>query len=152
MVITYESIKPLIKSESLEGGNQMKVSFQAEGMAAPIQAVGMMMADQDEMMKNVKKQAVKQGIMSSIISSASSFLGGLIGGVGGRAASSAASTAAYSMTSSSSMGQDMMNAKDTPENRQKAVVAAFQTVQTYFEYDSTNGTWKGKDMSKVAQG
>jgi hypothetical protein len=148
MVITYESIQPLIKSEQLVGGNQMQVSFQAEGMAAPIQAVGMMMVDQQEMMKNVQKQAVKQSVISSIISAVSRLLGGLIGGTGGRLASSAASSAAYSMTSSS-MNQGMMNAKDTPENRQKAVIAAFQTVQQFFEYDPTQATWKGKDMSKV---
>ncbi len=151
MVITYESLKPLIKSENLVNGNQMQVSFQAEGMAAPIQAVGMMMADQDEMMKNVKKQAVKQSVFSTIISSVSRLLGGLIGGTGGRMASSAASSAAHSMTSSS-MGQEMMNAKDTPENRQKAVVAAFQSVQQFFEYDPASANWKGKDMSQVQQG
>lgn len=151
MIITYESIQPLIKSENLVQGNQMHVSFQAEGMAAPIQGVGMMMADQSEMMKNVQKQAVKQSIVSSIVSGLARFLGGLIGGTGGRIASSAASTAAYTMTSSS-MGQGAMNAKDTPENRQKAVVAAFQTIQTYFEYDPASATWKGKDMSKMQQG
>lgn len=148
MIVTYESIQPLIKNENLVGGNQLHVSFQAEGMAAPIQAVGMMMADQEEMMSNVKKQAVKQGIISSIISGLSRFLGSFIGGIGGSVASSAASTAAYSMTSSS-MGQGMMNAKDTPENRQKAAVAAFQTIQTYFEYDAANGVWKGKKLGET---
>lgn len=146
MIVTYESIKPLIKNENLVGGNQLHVSFQAEGMAAPIQGVGVMMADQDEMMKNVRNQAIKQGIFSSIISALSRLLGGLIGGVGGSIASSTASTVAYSATSSS-MGQVAMNAKDTPENRQKAAVAAFQTVQTYFEYDAPNGVWKGKNVS-----
>lgn len=148
MLITYDSIKPLIKKEDLVNGNQLNVSFQAEGMSAPIQAVGMMMADQADMMKNVQKQAVKQGIISSIISGVSRLLGGLIGGVGGSVASSAASTVAYSVTSSS-MGAGMMNAPDTPENRQKAAVAAFQTVQMYFEYDAINALWKGKDMSQI---
>ncbi|MCB9187673.1 MAG: hypothetical protein H6600_07930 [Flavobacteriales bacterium] len=146
MQITYESIKPLIQSENLVGGNQMQVTFLAVGMAAPIQAIGMMVADQDEMMKNVTKQAVKQGVFSSIISAISRLLGGLIGGVGGSIASSTASTVGHSMTSNS-MGANMMNAKDTPENRQKAVVAAFQTVQAYFEYDAVNGDWKAKSMS-----
>ena len=53
MIVTYESIKPLIISEDLVEGNQLHVSFQAEGMAAPIKAVGMMMASQEEMTKNV---------------------------------------------------------------------------------------------------
>lgn len=145
MIVTYESIKPLIKNENLVGGNQLHVSFQSEHMAAPIQSVGMMMADQDEMMKNVRNQAIKQGIFSSIISGLSRLLGGLIGGVGGSIASSTASTVGYSMTSGSG---NMMDAKDTPENRQKAAVAAFQSVQTYFEYDVHTGFWKGKDMSK----
>lgn len=144
MIVTYESIQPLIKNENLVGGNQLHVSFQAEGMATPIQAVGMMMADQDEMMKNVQKQAIKQGIFSSIISGLSRVLGGLIGGVGGSIASSTASTVGYSMTSG--MSQGAMNAKDTPENRQKAAVAAFQTIQMYFEYDAPNGIWKGKNL------
>lgn len=144
MIVTYTSIKPLITKEELVGGSQLYVTFHADGMAAPIQAVGMMMADQQDMMKNVQKQAVKQGFISIIISTISRVLGSLIGGVGGSVASSAASTVGYGMTSGSMNSQSIMSAKDTPENREKAAVAAFQTIQQFFEYDAASGLWKGK--------
>ncbi len=143
MEIKYEHIKPIIVSETLEG-SQMKVKFKALGQDEPIETVGMMLADQDEMMKSMKKNMVKQGAISIAISSIGTVLRNLIGGVGGSVASSAVSTAGSTVAMSANDPSKMMQAKDTPENRQKAVLSAFQSVQNFYEWDPNANVWKYK--------
>lgn len=145
MEYTYDQIKPLIHSESFTG-QQMVVLFHAENLHQPIQGIGMMIPDQSQMMKSVGKSAVKRSIFSSIISSVSRLLGGAIGGVGGSIASSAASSVGYAAVNNQAMG-DMMKVDDTPENRQKAVLMAFDSVKSFFEWDDSSKSWKGKDFN-----
>ena len=40
-----------------------------------------------------------------------------------------------------------MKVKDTPENRQKAVVSAFESVAAFYEYDSSANRWSAKEMT-----
>ena len=146
MGYTYEQIKPLIKKEELEG-QQMKVSFQAIGQDRAIDAIGVMIPDQGDMMKGVAKSAVKQGIFSAIIGSVSRLIGGSIGGVAGNVARTATSQVGYVAARSANDTSNMMQVKDTPENRQKAVVSAFESVATFYEYDAGANKWSAKDMS-----
>jgi len=146
MEYTYEQIKPLIKKEELEG-QQMKVSFQAIGQDTAIDSIGVMIPEKSDMMKSVAKSAVKQGIFSAIIRSVSGLLGGAIGGTAGSVARSATSQVGYAATRSTNSTADIMNVKDTPENRQKAVVSAFNSVASFYEYDSSANKWSAKNMT-----
>jgi len=145
MSYTYEQIKPIIEKEELDG-HQMKVSFRATGQDTAIESVGVMMADQKEIMKNAGKSAVKQSLFSSAIRWVSGLVGGAVGGAAGSAAYSATSSVGHAASRSQTSG-NMAQAKDTPENRQKAVVAAFQSVASFYEFDSETNAWKAKDMS-----
>jgi len=146
MGYTYEQIRPLIKKEELEG-QQMKVSFQAIDQEAPIDAIGVMIPEKSDMMKNVAKSAVKQSIFSTIIRSISGLVGGAIGGAAGSAARSATSQVGYAAARSTNDSSSMMQVKDTPENRQKAVVSAFESVAAFYEYDASANKWNAKNMT-----
>lgn len=146
MEITYEQIQALIKSEDLKG-QQLHVTFQSSDQENPIAAVGMMLPDQDQIMKNVGKSAVKQGLIATIISSISRLLGGAIGGTGGSIASSATSTMGHAVASSKMDPMaGVMDVKDTLENRKKAALLAFQSVQSFYKWDETQNTWKSLDL------
>lgn len=141
MEITYEKLKSIIVSESVDG-QMVNVSFHAEGLSAPIQTMGYIMPDQDEIMKNVAKMAAMNAGKSAAISGAASLLGNAIGGVGGSVARNAASTAGHELTSG--MGQvDVTKTDITPEKVQQAIVQAFQGVMMYFQWDDASQSWKG---------
>ena len=147
MEIKYEHISPIVHSSNLVG-SQMNVEFKSQDQETPIAAVGMMLADQDEMMKGVKKTMVKQGIIGIIVSSIGRLVGGLVGGgVGGSAAHSAVSLAGSTVTQSQMDPSKMLQAKDTPENREKAILQAFQSVQSFYEWDAVNSIWNAKPIT-----
>ncbi len=142
----YEQIAPLILSSNLVG-SQLNVEFKSEDQSMPIAAVGMMIADQEDMMKGVKKNMVKQGVISIAISSIGRFVSGLLGGgIGGNAAYSAGSLAGSTATQNQMNPSKMLAAKDTPENREKAILQAFQSVQSFYEWDDANKKWKAKTL------
>jgi hypothetical protein len=144
MEIKYEHIAPIVHSTNLVG-MQMNVEFKSQDQATPIAAVGMMMADQDEMMSGMKKNMVKQGIIGIIVSSIGRLVGSLLGGgIGGSAAHSAVNLAGSTVTQNQMDPSKMMQAKDTPQNREKAILAAFQSVQSYYEWDTSTNLWKYK--------
>ena len=146
MNITYDQIAPLVHSTNLVG-MQVNVEFKAEGQETPIAAVGMMMASQDDMMKGVKKNMVKQGVIGIIVSSIGRLVSNLVGGgIGGSAAHSAVSVAGSTVTQSQMDPSKMMQAKDTPENREKAILQAFQSVQSFYEWDQATNKWMAKPM------
>ncbi|MCD6366502.1 MAG: hypothetical protein J7L46_03070 [Bacteroidales bacterium] len=131
MEITYEKIKPLIVSETLEG-NQVKLKFQAKNQEAPFETVGVVVPDQDEIMKDVAKQAVKRTIISRVASA----IGGLFGGTG-RMVSNVAVQA-----SNVAMSSQPLTTKVTPEKQQKVVVEAFSPFQSFYKFDDTTGEWE----------
>ena len=143
MGYTYEQIQPLIKKEELEG-QQMKVSFQAIGQDKAIDAIGVMIPEQKDMMKGVAKTAVKQGIFSALIRSVSSLIGGAVGGTAGSIARTTTSSVGHAVSRSQNNPADMMKVKDTPENRQKAVVTAFESVASFYDFDSSTNKWSAK--------
>jgi hypothetical protein len=144
MAYTYEQIKPLIKGESLNG-IQLNVTFQVSDKDQPIQAIGIMMAEQQDIMKNVGKQAVKQTIVSSILGVVGSFFGRAVGGgVAGSAVRSATHSVGSSVVNKGNSMETIMQVKDTPENREKAILKAFESVSTFFEYDERTNVWTSK--------
>ena len=145
MNITYTQISPIVHSTNL-AGMQLNVEFKSEDQDTPIAAVGMMVAEQADMNKEIKKTMVKQGIIGIIVSSIGRVVGGLIGGVGGSAAHSAVSMAGSAATQGSMDPSKMMMATDTPANREQAVLEALQSVQSFYEWDNPINKWKAKPI------
>ncbi len=143
MEVNYEKIKPIIVSETLEG-TQMKVKFKAQGQDDAIESVGMMIADQEQMMKGMKKTVVKSAATNIVFATISRFTRSLFGGIGGYAAGSAVDAAGGMAASKVADPNKMMQVEDTPENRQKAVLIAFQSVSSLYEWDATANIWKFK--------
>lgn len=139
MEITYEHILPLLKSEVWENG-LVRCSFQAEGKE-PVQAIGQVPFDQDEMMKTAVKSSVKQGLIYGIIRVVSRVIGGIFGGVGGAVADSAVSSVGYSVVSTKMSPPQTYQPKLTPQNKKQAVVNAFHTVSNFFRYDEISQKW-----------
>jgi hypothetical protein len=143
MEITYEKIRPLVKSEKIEG-HQIKVEFQADGMTGPIQTVGMLQPSEKQILKNTGKQAVKRGVVSGIISSVARLFGQSVGGgIGGSVASSATSSVGHA-AAESRMGDPAagMFPKITEENKPQAILAAFNSVAGMFKWDEETQMWK----------
>lgn len=140
MSVTYEQIKPIIKSETLNG-QQMTVQFQAPGQAEPMQAISALTPDTSQVVKNVGKQAVKTGIISQVIRAVSGLVGGAIGGAGGSVARSATSQVGHAATRKQTDMSGAIEVKDTPEARQAAVVLAFESVKGFYNFDEGTKTW-----------
>jgi hypothetical protein len=143
MELTYERIRPLIKSEKIDG-HQITVEFQAEGMTGPIQSVGMLQPSEKQVVAGAAKTAVKRGVVSGIISSVARLFGQSVGGgIGGSVASSAASSAGHA-AASSRMGDPSKDIfpKITEENKPQAIMVAFQSVQGMFKWDEETQSWK----------
>jgi hypothetical protein len=143
MEVNYEKIKPIIVSETLEG-TQMKVKFKAQGQDDAIESVGMMIADQEQMMKGMKKTVVKSAATNVAFGALGTFIRSMFGGVAGHAAGSAVNAAGGVAASKVADPNKMMQVEDTPENRQKAVLNAFQSVSSLYEWDATANIWKFK--------
>jgi hypothetical protein len=144
MEITYDILRPIIKKEEING-NQIAIEFQAPGQLEPIQATGVVVPDQKDMMKSAGKQAIKTGVFYAAIRSISRLFGGAIGGTAGSIAISATSTVGYTVMSSTNNSQDMMKASITPEKQQAAVITAFNQVQSSFEWNNELKSWSGKN-------
>lgn len=146
MNITYDQIAPLVHTSDLQG-MQLNVEFKAKNQDTPIAAVGMMVADQADMQKDMKKTMVKQGVIGIIVSSIGRLVGGLVGGgIGGSAAHSAVSMAGSTISQNQMDPSKMMMAKDTPENREKAILKAFESVKSFYEWDAKSKEWNSKPL------
>jgi len=145
---TIENITPLIKSEKVDG-IQVIVHFQADNQNNPIQGYGTIMPDQDQMMKNIGKQAVKSAVKTSIITSISRFFGSLIGGSAGSAVSSASSQIAYAASSKNMNANNLMKTELTPEKRDEAILAAFTATKAYFQWNENEKKWEGIPLEKL---
>jgi hypothetical protein len=142
----YEQIAPLVHSTNLVG-SQMNVEFKSGDQKTPIAAMGMMIAEQADMEKGMKKAMVKQGVIGVVISSIGRIVSNLIGGgVGGNVAYSAVNVAGSAATQNQMDPNKMMAAKDTPENREKAILKAFEAVKSFYEWDNENSKWKAKPL------
>ncbi len=147
MELTYEKIKPLIKSERLEG-QHVYVEFQAKGQESAIQGIGMIVPEQSDIMKNVGKQAVKSTTKRSLISGISRFIGGFFGGTAGSLASSATSQVGHAaLNNSQKDAENMLKVKVTPEKQQKAVVESFARIQQFYKYNESSQEWEAADVA-----
>lgn len=144
---TIENLEPLIKKEINQGANYI-VHFQASNQINPIQGYAPNMPDQNQIMKNVGKQAAKTAVKSSIISMLSRFLGGLIGGRVGREVGYAASNVANTATTKQMTADNLMASKIDDNKRKELVITAFKTVQNYFDWNETTQQWDGKAENK----
>lgn len=138
MEITYEMIEPIIVSQEVEG-QMVKLKFKAENQDTPMETVGVIMPDQDEIMKKAMAQAGKAAAVGAATSAASSMLGNAIGGVAGGLVSSGASMASSAATSKMMNPQDMMSGAVNDESIKKATVEAFKHFMIY--YKMVDGKW-----------
>lgn len=150
MEMTYQSIQHLVKETKVE--NQMlTVFFQDEKMPTPIQGYAPIVPDQQQMTKNITKNAVKMGLLTAALSWVSRLLGRRIGGTTGSIVSSTVtgvgSTVAYSQMNKSG---GVMNVELNEENKKEYVLKAFQSLQAYFQWNEAEKKWEGKSMATNA--
>lgn len=141
MEITYESIKPIIVSEEVDG-MMIKLKFQAEGQDTPLETVAVVTPDQSEIMAKAMKQAGKSAAINTGASMASSALGNMIGGVGGSIARTAGSMAGSHAASKSMDTESMMQTDMTDEKKQSAIVQAFSYFQVYYKWDGSKWVYE----------
>lgn len=134
MEITYESIKSLITKEEIVGGNQIHLEFCAKNQATPLPTVAMIMANPDEMKKNIAKQMAKSTAKNVAIDQ----LGGLIGGVGG----SLFKKAGKKIANKNQDPMAMMKTEITQEKKEKAIVDAFKNFATMYKYNEQTAEWE----------
>lgn len=138
MEITYEMIKSLIKKEELVAGNQIHLEFCAKNQENPIATVAVIMPDQDELMKNITKQAGKQAAKNMAVNTITGKLGGLVGGIGGNLMNEAGSN----MFNQGIDANDMLKTEITPEKKEKAIVDAFKNLQMLFKFNEQTADWE----------
>lgn len=143
MEITYEKIRPLIKSEKIEG-HQIKVEFQADGMSSPIQAVGMLQPTDKQIMAGVGKQAVKRGVVSGLIGTVGRLFGGAVGGGVAGSVTSSATRSVGNAVADKKMGDPAAGIlpKITEENKPQAILVAFNSIAAMFKWDEETQMWK----------
>lgn len=142
MDITYEKIKTIIQSETVDG-QMVNISFYADGLTEPIKTMGYIMPDQDEIIKNAMKQAAMAAGTSAAISGAAGLLGGAIGGEAGYLAKSVVSSAGQEAAAGMRATPDYTKTDVTREKIEAAVVQAFMGVQMYFQYNESTNSWTG---------
>jgi len=134
MEITYESIKSLIKKEELVTGNQIHLEFCAKNQATPIPTVAIIMADPNELKKNIAKQMAKNTAKNVAINQ----IGGLIGGVGG----SLFKTAGKKVANKKQDPMAMMKTDITQEKKEKAIVDAFKNLISMYKFNEQTAEWE----------
>ena len=134
MEVTYESIKSLIKKEELVAGNQLHLEFQAKNQATAIPTVAIIMADPNEMKKNIAKQMAKSTVKNAAINQ----LGGLVGGIGGNLLK----TAGKKVVNQNQDPMAMMKTDITQEKKEKAIVDAFKTLISMYKFNEQTSEWE----------
>ena len=131
MEINYTSIKSLIKKETLVAGNQIQLEFCAKNQQTPISTVAVVISDVDKIkkdaMKSTVKQGVKQGVISSILRAIG--LGGILGSTVRRAATQTTT-------------QNSQPSPPTKEEKEKAIVTAFQAYASTYKYNEETSEWE----------
>ena len=134
MEITYESIKSLIKKEELVAGNQIHLEFCAKNQDNPIPTVAIIMADPNEMKKNIAKQMAKNTAKNVAINQ----IGGLIGGIGGKLFK----TAGKKVANKNQDPMAMMKTDITQEKKEKAIVDAFKNLISMYKFNEQTSEWE----------
>ena len=132
--ITYEQIKPLIVKEQPGENGMIHLEFQAEGMAAPIQTIAVIVPDQNELIKNAMLMAGKAAAANAAVSGLAGMLGGTLGSVVGQAGSHVSGAVAGNTG-------DLLKTNASDEQKQQAIVNAFKGLQSLFRYDEATGKW-----------
>lgn len=130
--ITYESLQPIIKSQTREG---MYVKCVFRCPETGVEAEGRGYLDRQDTVAAQTKKAVKRSLWYSLRRSVSSALGRVVGG--GIAGSAARNVAHGAMSGAES--QASISEKDI----QKGVVRAFEQVQNKYQWDEGGGKWVG---------
>jgi predicted flap endonuclease-1-like 5' DNA nuclease len=136
MELTYESIKPIIVEE-IWNGNMVNIKIKAHNQQEPMMTVGVVVPDQEAMMKKMKAEMAKTAASNIAVSTASNALGRLTGISGlGSAVSGAANQmgVGYQMDASKLMQADL-----TDDEKKQTVVNAFKNLQMYYKFE--NGQW-----------
>ena len=134
MEITYANIKSLIRKETVVGGNQIQLEFQANNQAAPLATVAVIIPDQKEIKKNVAKQAVKGAVKSTLINQLFNLIG--IRGIGRSVARTVTDNSFNKQTSS------MMKTEITQEKKEKTIVEAFKPFATMYKFNDQTSEWE----------
>ena len=137
MEITYENIKPLIVSEE-DDGMMIKIKFQAEGQATPLETIAVVTPDIDEIKKNAMKAAAVSTGASMGLNAATSALGRVLGGIGGTLARRAGRVASSAVAANAMNPSKLMNSGD-PAKREAAIVLAFTAFAPYYRWE--NDKW-----------
>lgn len=129
MEYTYDMIQPLIVSAELEG-NTMFCEFQTpEGQIIESQArIKRVKSIQSDVERNVKRIMVNQARRSASRFLRSALGGGMLGRTG--------SSVIRSMTQADNLGM-----KYSGEEKNAAVVDAFQRVAEHFQFDAQSNSW-----------
>ncbi len=130
--VTHESIKPMIESANQEGA-MMKCVFKCpvSGTAIP----GSAMIQKSKSLGDVAKSSIKRSMMWRLRSAVSRTVrsalgGGMLGGLGADVTRAAVSGATGNAAQSFS-----------DEEKQAAVVAAFESVSSQFVWEGKNNRW-----------
>lgn len=138
MEVTYENIKSLIVSQE-QDGMMIKLKFQAEGQTTPIETVAVVMASQEEMMKNVMIQVAKAAAVGTGVGLATGAIGNAVGGAGGQGIKTAGSMAGSAAAAGVVNMDDVTKTEMTDEKTQQAIVTAFSGLSMYYKWE--DGKW-----------
>ncbi len=136
MEITYEMIKPLIKKEELMYGNQIHLEFCAKNQETATQTVAVIMAEQNEIKKNVAKEVVINSAKNSIFNQILNFIG--IGGIG----RSIVKSTTNDMMNKSQDPMAMIKTEITKEKKEKAIVDAFMGIKAVYKFNEQSAEWE----------
>ena len=137
--ITYESIKPLIAKEEVQGG-MMACTFQCPASGHQVDASAAIQRSQSAASRvgDRAKQTVKHSLLFQARNALSRAIGGLLGhGMLGQVGRGVAFSAATEATRSRGAAQVSFSDAE----KQAAVVAAFHSVAAKFVWDGKNRRW-----------
>jgi len=136
--LTYESIKPLIVKEEVQGSS-MYCTFKCPVSGYRVDATASIQraAGAARNVADSVKQSVKYSVMWQIRMAIYNFVRSLLGG---GVAGQVGSQAAYAATSSIGSGSYQSTSYNAAE-KQAAVVAAFQSVASNFKWDEAGRRW-----------
>jgi len=137
--ITYESIKPLIAKEELQG-NAMSCTFKCPVSGTSVDASAAIQQNRS-VGRNVAgevKRSVKRSLFWQLQMVVSRFIGRLLGGGTGGYIAQQAAYSAMSATGGSRMSTSVSY---SDAEKRAAVVAAFQQVAEKFKWDEAAGRW-----------
>ncbi|TNE55059.1 MAG: hypothetical protein EP338_04930 [Bacteroidetes bacterium] len=144
MSYSYEDIKPLIVSESMDG-MMIKLQFKAENQEQPMDAVAVLMPSQDQIMKNVAQQTAKTAATNAGINAAASGLGSMLGGAAGAVAGAAGSQISNAVSQQNMSPENLMKGDFSQEEKETAIVNCFMNYASYYELK--DGKWHFKQAT-----